>query len=171
MFNEGILDHGGMLGLTDDDHTQYFHTDGTDSMTGDLPLGANKLKFSTTLLKEYASNVIAVRNLADNDYRDLRMRHCIFYGNFYMSAPGLTSYYVYGTGMRFRGDDGVEMARVVGTSGATEFIISRAGDITMLANKEIKNVGIIKVPNIPVADPADGTSTLWNNAGVVTVGT
>ena len=46
MFNEGILDHGGLLGVADDDHTQYLLVDGTRAMTGDLDVGsANMLNF------------------------------------------------------------------------------------------------------------------------------
>ena len=52
-----------------------------------------------------------------------------------------------------------------------EFGISRAGDITLLAGKVLSGLGDVRAPNLPVADPADGLSKLWNNTGVVTVGT
>lgn len=39
----GSSDHGGLTGLTDDDHTQYLLVDGTRQMTGDLDLGSNDI--------------------------------------------------------------------------------------------------------------------------------
>lgn len=33
--NSAIIDHGSLIGLTDDDHTQYARTDGTRTITGD----------------------------------------------------------------------------------------------------------------------------------------
>jgi len=39
MFNEGILDHGGMLGLADDDHPRYVDIDGTHELTADWDAG------------------------------------------------------------------------------------------------------------------------------------
>lgn len=39
----GVTDHGELSGLSDDDHTQYLHTDGRRGLTGDLDLGNNKL--------------------------------------------------------------------------------------------------------------------------------
>jgi len=35
----------------------------------------------------------------------------------------------------------------------------------------IRTRGDVRAPNLPVVDPADGLSKLWNNGGVVTVGT
>jgi hypothetical protein len=67
MFNEGILDHGGMLGLTDDDHTQYLERDGSDTMTGNL-------KWTNNALKDSAATYLSVRNNADSDYSGLRMK-------------------------------------------------------------------------------------------------
>ncbi len=37
------VDHGGLEGLTDDDHTQYLLADGTRALTGALSAGGNKL--------------------------------------------------------------------------------------------------------------------------------
>jgi len=37
---EGRSDHGGLGGLTDDDHAQYLLVDGTRAMTGDLDMGS-----------------------------------------------------------------------------------------------------------------------------------
>lgn len=50
-------------------------------------------------------------------------------------------------------------------------VIYRAGDITMLAGKVLSGLGDVRAPSLPVADPADGLSKLWNNGNVVTVGT
>ena len=38
----GVVDHGALLGLSDDDHTQYVLVDGTRAMTGDLILGTEE---------------------------------------------------------------------------------------------------------------------------------
>jgi len=38
-----ITEHGGLSGLTDDDHTQYTRADGTRAFTGDQSMGSNKL--------------------------------------------------------------------------------------------------------------------------------
>jgi hypothetical protein len=40
---EITLDHGSLMGLSDDDHTIYLLIDGSRAMTGDLDLGSNKL--------------------------------------------------------------------------------------------------------------------------------
>lgn len=42
MFNEGILDHGGLLGLADNDHTQYLLLAG-GTMTGPIDMGAQAI--------------------------------------------------------------------------------------------------------------------------------
>ncbi len=39
----GVTDHGDLLGLLDDDHTQYLLTNGTRSMNGNLDLGGNNI--------------------------------------------------------------------------------------------------------------------------------
>lgn len=39
LINFGSIDHGGLAGLLDDDHTQYLLIDGTRAMTGNLQLG------------------------------------------------------------------------------------------------------------------------------------
>lgn len=41
--SRGIDDHGRLEGLADDDHPQYFETDGSDAMTGNLNLGTYSL--------------------------------------------------------------------------------------------------------------------------------
>ncbi len=38
-----VDDHGNLTGLSDDDHTQYLHTDGRRAMTGALDLGSNDI--------------------------------------------------------------------------------------------------------------------------------
>lgn len=39
----GVVDHGALLGLNDDDHPQYLLIDGTRAMTGDLDMGTNAI--------------------------------------------------------------------------------------------------------------------------------
>ena len=39
----GAIDHGGLTGLLDDDHTQYIRVDGTRAFTGDQSLGGFKI--------------------------------------------------------------------------------------------------------------------------------
>ena len=43
MINDGDIDHGGLGGLGDDDHTQYILVAGTRAFTGDQSMGSNKL--------------------------------------------------------------------------------------------------------------------------------
>ncbi len=43
MINFGAIDHGGLSGLADDDHTQYILVDGTRAFTGDQSIGNFKL--------------------------------------------------------------------------------------------------------------------------------
>lgn len=45
----GVVDHGVLTGLLDDDHPQYLKTDGTRALTGDLDLGGNDLINVTTV--------------------------------------------------------------------------------------------------------------------------
>lgn len=42
-FTEASVDHGNIIGLGDDDHTQYLLADGTRAMAGDLDLNGNNL--------------------------------------------------------------------------------------------------------------------------------
>jgi hypothetical protein len=42
------VDHGGIGGLTDDDHTQYLLAAGTRTLTGDWTIGSHNLTFGTT---------------------------------------------------------------------------------------------------------------------------
>lgn len=44
-----VSDHGGLSGLTDDDHTQYLLTNGGRSLTGNLDLGNNAIVSVSTL--------------------------------------------------------------------------------------------------------------------------
>ena len=43
MINDADIDHGGLSGLADDDHTQYILVDGTRAFTGDQSMGSNQL--------------------------------------------------------------------------------------------------------------------------------
>ena len=43
LINFGAIDHGGLSGLLDDDHTQYILVDGTRAFTGDQSMGGFKL--------------------------------------------------------------------------------------------------------------------------------
>ena len=43
MINFGAIDHGGLSGLGDDDHTQYLLVSGTRAMTGTLDMGTFKV--------------------------------------------------------------------------------------------------------------------------------
>lgn len=43
MIDASAIDHGGLGGLGDDDHTQYTLADGTRAFTGDQSMGSNKL--------------------------------------------------------------------------------------------------------------------------------
>lgn len=40
---DGVLDHGFLAGLADDDHTQYILVAGTRAFTGNQSMGSNKL--------------------------------------------------------------------------------------------------------------------------------
>jgi len=44
-----------------------------DTMTGDLNLGANRLKTTDQLIKTESSTFLAVRNIADSDYSNIRL--------------------------------------------------------------------------------------------------
>lgn len=53
-------DHHLLDGLLDDDHTQYFHTNGIDPMTGDLDFGAHSLLTTNLELTELDSNYLVI---------------------------------------------------------------------------------------------------------------
>jgi hypothetical protein len=42
-FNDAVIDHGGLLGLADDDHTQYLLVAGSRAMSGALDMGTNAI--------------------------------------------------------------------------------------------------------------------------------
>lgn len=44
----GFVDHGALLGLTDDDHQQYLLIDGTRAMTGPLDMGSQQIRLDGT---------------------------------------------------------------------------------------------------------------------------
>ena len=46
MINFGAIDHGGLSGLADDDHTQYLLIDGTRAMSGTLDMNGNPILIS-----------------------------------------------------------------------------------------------------------------------------
>jgi len=52
MFNEGILDHGGLLGLADNDHTQYLLLAG-GTMTGPIAMGGQNISGGGTITGQY----------------------------------------------------------------------------------------------------------------------
>ena len=58
--HEGALDHGGIGGLADDDHTQYTRADGTRAFTGPQSMGSNDL----TNIKVPTLVVVAAGNIS-----------------------------------------------------------------------------------------------------------
>ncbi len=46
--------------------------DGAVTIEDDINIGANKLKMTSTLLKEISANIVAIRNTADNAYLDFK---------------------------------------------------------------------------------------------------
>jgi hypothetical protein len=49
VFNDGVIDHGALLGLADDDHTQYLLADGTRALAGAWDLGSQNLSNGGTI--------------------------------------------------------------------------------------------------------------------------
>jgi len=188
----GDIDHGSVTGLADDDHTQYVPVDGVARQLADAG-------YPNAVLKDGSRGFTGAVDFADGWHtfafsahnsggiRPTVTRRGYLGHDSYRWYQAYIAFISKAEGMQFI-PAGYIQTHVTNISHlylksydtaqrvCLDFIngrvdVPRAGDITMLANKEIKNVGVIKAPNMPVADPADGTSTLWNNGGVVTVGT
>jgi len=167
------IDHGSTTGLLDDDHTQYLPLTGIRAMTGALVLnsGVNILP-----------DVTGTSNLGSSSKYFSQCRAYNIYGTYAQSnvfQAGATNSAMYARNIASGKisfatlNGGLSICAVLETVGAGlgEWQIPRAGDITMLANKVLSGLGDVRAPSLPVADPTDGLSKLWNNAGVVTVGT
>jgi len=146
----GTRDHDLLTGLGDDDHTQYFHTDGSEPMTGDLSMGTNKLKWSNFMIKQSAAG-IQIRNVADTAYGDWVAKIGYF--------------------QLFRGLQNDLTIYANDVLGAFVQIATRKPAVTSVFYAKD---GHAYFPSLPVADPADGTGKLWCDAAagnVIKVGT
>lgn len=168
MFNEGILDHGGMLGLTDDDHAQYLLLTGIRAMTGDFDLAGNDLKTSNVLITEYTASSLAVMNHAKTVFRSIYVYGInagafnSTYTNFYFDARNVAGGAVW---FRTPNDANPNVAKMT----AGYFELTRAGDITMLAGKSVDaytNSGYIKLRRLSQSaepTPEVGEGLLWRD--------
>ena len=73
-----LLNHGLLLGLTNDDHTQYLLTDGTRDLTGDWTIATN--------------NILVIRfilvSLARLYFSGFKLSHCNnLYNSLFISIP------------------------------------------------------------------------------------
>lgn len=53
-----ITDHGNLIGLADDDHTQYLLTDGSRNMSGDLVMDGNNITFIDYVFANYLGSLL-----------------------------------------------------------------------------------------------------------------
>jgi len=85
----GVVDHGNLLGLSDDDHTQYVLADGSRALSSDWDAGANKIS-CTGITARSASAVYLRRNAADlgilinTDGQTSIESTCFFQGDAYL---------------------------------------------------------------------------------------
>jgi hypothetical protein len=98
---------------------------------GDISLGANKLKTSNLLLKEYDANGLAVRDAADTLFKNLWLNTLAVYGYiyFYTSGTALRAYDADGAYTAFQArDTGVGYAEVARLQGANwaHLLLTRA---------------------------------------------
>jgi len=122
----GTRDHDLLTGLTDDDHTQYFHTDGTDPMTGNLT----------------AQNILAAANNtynmgdATNAFKWLYLFRLQLYTGIYSRVATTliqTRQNAATDKINFQSYDGASNQNAAVLT-AGEWQIPRAGDITFAAN-------------------------------------
>ncbi len=92
------------------------------TMTGDINLGANKLKTTSLLLKELNAVSLIIRDAADANPRDLTLRELDIFGDVAFSADSLgvradnvNDHYAY-LGARDTGVGPVEVARLQGAA-------------------------------------------------------
>lgn len=68
------IDHGGLSGLTDDDHTQYLLEDGSRGLSADWDAGSNKItaeQLASDIATGTAPLIVASETLVDNLNADL----------------------------------------------------------------------------------------------------
>ena len=89
---------------------------------GDINLGANKLITTTCIIKEIASDILAIKNLADDEYRRLYLSQLGFETSLDANATGalLNPYNVDNAYMLFKARNSgvglIEVARLVGAA-------------------------------------------------------
>jgi len=108
------------------------------TMSGDITLGANKLKTTTCLIKEVGAGRLGVRNIGDTDYEDLYVDnlsidgYLTFGGNARAIQTGDSDNHVLLFKARDNGVGLVEIARFVGAA-EPYFQITRSLRLTPLA--------------------------------------
>ncbi len=65
------VDHGSLVGLLDDDHTQYLLADGTRALSGDISLGGNALNNVSSVGRSSAGNLTVSSALGDVELEGL----------------------------------------------------------------------------------------------------
>jgi len=125
-------------------HESLLPRSGVRAMTGNLDLAGNKLLTTNLLLKEKDANALAVRNLADTDYKwiqAIRVNtseiNADFWNTLSIKARGIANCRIY--------------------------MYDGNGNILI----HIENGNVI-LPNLPVADP-HVVGALWNDGGIVKV--
>lgn len=151
MFNEGILDHGGMLGLADvADHAYAFLHDGTRAMTGTLDTDNNAIFLNTFCKLEMETNTIArlyrrdVASYCHLKINELYLNNLIARGATFTIEPlpdsnnAVANFDAYNFNGAWSSITCATLAnRLTAGADVAQFKIQRAGDITMLADKEI----------------------------------
>lgn len=140
--------------------SQYLPLDGSKAMTGDLDLGrtnpGNQIKFRTLELKQSATkNQLEVWG-GNGAWR----------GAFDAGSIS-TQYFDFNLGAG-------ELRCARGVTAYIDFHTWKGGGAYGLPLRVLSGNGVegwVCMPNLPTSDPADGSSKIWSDGGVLTLGT
>jgi hypothetical protein len=139
------------------DALTFLKLDGSRAMTGNLDLAGNKLLTTDLSLKQYSGSWMTIMDRAGVNLRSIMLLNIQASNTIagrYFAAYHRDSYL-----RSYAASDGeVQFQSHNGVAWQTEMSIINHG---------------LRMPNLPAADPADGTSTLWMNPAdrIVRVGT
>jgi hypothetical protein len=134
---------------------------------GDITLGANKAKWTTSMIKDLGSYTLGVRNLADNGYCYLSCQGLNFNEMLSVLADALSFRGPQLTGGYFTflaQDTGVGLIEVMRLVGAADPYMSFGGS----QQHKFTNAGLIFFTGLPTSDPAVA-GQLYTAAGVLMV--
>lgn len=143
----------------------YLLLDGSRAMVGNVDMQANQVQFDVgggVLFKKGETGEFTLQGYGIDAQKFVR-----FYGT--GASPDTVRVHVYYLESKFWQSYSAE-SYVRCHQATTSRVLLQSYDGAWKTGIRLQN-NSVRMSNLPAADPADGTSTLWSNGGVVTVGT